>query len=829
MSRVLIGICVLVLASAGGRAAAQTNEVLPKTYTAVSEVDHDIQWLNAFRVRAGSSMAAAQAACDRQEFERQKELLLEAVRIQRETLGRAKVSSSREEAIRLRMEGAAVAAAIAAEGLPAWRSCGGAPPADPPKPVVAAGGGGTPAARPADPASPPPPKPEPVLPGGYLSPTAAGRARLPDGVLRPALLPVATLVLPARFCTERERVDMLERVYRPEVEKANANARAAVAYQGRITAEADAHMRKGDGVTWGELLAEHKAYQPIMDAELANARTMGDLYANIMAIPVADCGQVAEVSPPKPPVARVDGSRPVQVADSGRRAKEDCPPQAGREPITVGPNSKMGSGARFKSKAASTALGIAGGLLGGGGSPLGGRGRGGDGPPMVNCRIKDSEMTVFDDPATGTVLKVGVKRAKDTLVVFAKIDRSSDNGTFQTAFLQKSDGAALAPASVGICDLWGEWKLTVSWTRDTYVDNQLVKHEQGGWSEGGRFALPGFVSTAERPDGLWRRLGFSNASHGARMVALSYKVPPDADLDLVVHVTRPSQEMVTTTPFALTLTEGPKGVGVSRAGPAACPPDRTPPPGPPVILSGGDLGPKIAGGEVAPVTSRPSPRSEPKPTPGVCGPDVTDAYLRELALVWMRIQRLKGDEKGIYDGTAFLERNGMSVDATPAALPDECPLGPCAGEGTERKQPCFMLFGVCTPRHVFNDLLFGVLGEGLGVPLTIQQLGGHYADIVNYGALDPYTSQKAYEMGGALADLLDSDDVITRALVEEETDWLDFVEVIRREYPFTADCIPCPNPTPGRILKSFARADWKLEDDKIDRFGPEPPSGGQPE
>lgn len=551
MTRVLIWIFTALLALGGGAPVLAQSRPAQASYMDPAALDRDAADSVRLLRDVMGAMRRANDACRIQDYRDEKrrfDVLADAIQARFQT---AAVSGGEAAHLRSRLDEIGGSLELLRASAPRW-DC---------KSYI-------------DPASPPPPT---VLgPAVPVQPVVSGPAAsqpLPPGVTRPALAEVTPPALPAQFCSEHERVDLIEKVYNPEVAKANANARAAVTYQGQVVTLANTHMRQGDGATWGALLAEHKAYQPLMEGEIAKAKDLGEVYARIMAIPVTDCGRVAETSPPPPAIAHPDSSTPVRVSNPG--GKEDCPPKEGRKAIAVGPNGKVGSGARLRSKAASTALGIAGGLLGGGGSPLGGGGKG-EGPPMVNCRIKDSELTVFRDPETGTALKVGAKRAKDTLVVFAKIDRSADNGTFQTAFLQKPDGAVLAPTSVGICDLWGEWKLTVSWTRDTYVDNQLVKHEQGGWSEGGRFALPGFASTAERPDGLWRRLGFSNASHGARMVALQYPVGAAelaaSPLDLVVHVTRPSQEPVMTVPFAMTLAEGPQGFGLTEAGPAGCPP-----------------------------------------------------------------------------------------------------------------------------------------------------------------------------------------------------------------------------------------------------------------
>jgi hypothetical protein len=119
----------------------------------------------------------------------------------------------------------------------------------------------------------------------------------------------------------------------------------------------------------------------------------------------------------------------------------------------------------------------------------------------------------------------------------------------------------MAPSDIGPCDLWGEWKLTVSWTRTTYVNGQMVDRQSGGWSEGGFFKIPGVLSPTAAPDGFWKQMGFSSAQMGAREMGMIFDVPPGGGpLTFVIHVTRPKGDPVTTVPFVLTMTEGEGGV-----------------------------------------------------------------------------------------------------------------------------------------------------------------------------------------------------------------------------------------------------------------------------
>jgi hypothetical protein len=250
---------------------------------------------------------------------------------------------------------------------------------------------------------------------------------------------------------------------------------------------------------------------------------------------------------------------------SGTVTAPACPEKKNHAAIEVGPNGSVGSAARARDKAVSTVLGIAGGFLGGGGGAPAAAG-----PRLATCRIADRDMTLFEDPASGIALRVAARRNGTNITVFADIARAPERGTFQTAFLENGNNERMAPSDVGICKLWGEWSLSVSWTRTTYVNNQIVSRESGGWARTGEMILPGTLSTVAAPDGIWKRLGFSNASHGAQGIAVTYPAPVatllSSPVDLVIHVTRPEQSPVTTVPFALRMHEDGEGFVFVRQG-----------------------------------------------------------------------------------------------------------------------------------------------------------------------------------------------------------------------------------------------------------------------
>lgn len=460
-------------------------------------------------------------------------------------------------------------------------------------------------------------------------PDDPGAAGTPQGdappLSRPQFERLPDLTLPASFCSETERVRFMTEVYNPAVAAALSNARIAQDHQAKLNALFTETMRS-NSPHWAAVRAERDAFEPIGAEATVRAEALRQLYSAILAVPVVPCPEDTTRTATGPVAPLAD--TPTEAVATGspattrpRTPKEDCPLKQGREPIVVGPNSRVGSGAQLRSKVGGMALGALAGALGAGGG--GGGGGDSDGPQLWTCKIKDSEYTVFNDPVTGVSLGVAARTVKGgKMVLFSKIMKSPDKGTFQTAFLERpSTGQTIAPSDVGPCDLWGEWKLTVSWTRSTYVDGQLVSQESGGWSEGGLFRIPGMLSKVDAPDGLWKRMGFSNASNGAREMGAIFDVQPGGEpLTLVVHVTRPRGDPVTTVPFILTLTRGADGkIAVTKAEEEPCPEDQTGPSviniadTPPATVTATPTGTAIAGDR--PATTTLPPPYDPGPRP----------------------------------------------------------------------------------------------------------------------------------------------------------------------------------------------------------------------
>lgn len=238
-----------------------------------------------------------------------------------------------------------------------------------------------------------------------------------------------------------------------------------------------------------------------------------------------------------------------------------------REPINVGPNGKVGSGARRKEKLKGAVGGLLKKAVG-----VGGSGGGGKGPKTDRDPVKKKKKVAASSADGKSSLRAGARFYRDSFLVSADITDSPDNGTFQTIYLQGEDGRVMAPVAYYLYQLYRKWSLTVSWTYDRWVDNQNVEHREGqsheSWTEDlGIFSGGGEAGANE--NSIWYKLGFDNASHGAKAVGAGFPLTEEMlerePVNIIVHVTRPSQDPVTTTPFIFLAEWGEDGVKVTPA------------------------------------------------------------------------------------------------------------------------------------------------------------------------------------------------------------------------------------------------------------------------
>lgn len=260
-------------------------------------------------------------------------------------------------------------------------------------------------------------------------------------------------------------------------------------------------------------------------------------------------------------IPKTEGPVTMAVDKSGGAIALDEPAavllQDAARPMVIGANGEVGSGARTKQKIKETAGGMFGGAIGGlfGGMVQPGSGDSSDQSlNTVEDHFPREQRRIFRDPATGVEIGVGAMMTPRGLLVSTTILNSPDDGTFQTVFLQDPQGRRAGPVAYYIYELYSEWSLTVSWTYDRWVDGQHVEHREGGWSEGGRDLLGSFRVPAQG-EGIWKQLGFSNAVRGIRSLGVLFPLQEsllkEQLMTLVVHISRPSQDIVSTVGFSL--------------------------------------------------------------------------------------------------------------------------------------------------------------------------------------------------------------------------------------------------------------------------------------
>ena len=226
--------------------------------------------------------------------------------------------------------------------------------------------------------------------------------------------------------------------------------------------------------------------------------------------------------------------------------------------MTIGPNNEVGSSAQaakeMRDKVTGAAKGAAtkalGSLLG-----FGGLGGGGSSGPKMD---KDRSRGDFTRISSGdTDLDIRASWRDDQLIVSTEIDDSPDNGTFHAQWIEDAEGNTYLPVRYMIFKMYRDWKLTVSWTEDHYVNGEHVFHDEGQEITTGRDLL-GTWSIFEGAEGIansiWGMLGFDTAAKGVRHLGAVYDLPPsafpdDCQMQLVNHISQPSQDPVTTLPI----------------------------------------------------------------------------------------------------------------------------------------------------------------------------------------------------------------------------------------------------------------------------------------
>lgn len=252
----------------------------------------------------------------------------------------------------------------------------------------------------------------------------------------------------------------------------------------------------------------------------------------------------------------------------------DCPKRTAMyrdalQPINVGPKGTVGCDAKLKQD-----IGNALGAFGGGASGLGGGSRsfgiGGGGGGSSRTRdnparptSSSNEPKISPDPVPiemkrsyslgGTSINFGTNFTDKGFWVSSDIAQAPCQGTFQAVYVQDPQtGQKAGPTDYVLTGVYADWKLTVHWTYDRYVNKQHVEHKEGGWQNSGREIL-GTWQVPSDGKGVWNDLGWSTGVAGAKGMGfyfpMSYADFTQKPLDIVVHVTNPDSDPVGTTGF----------------------------------------------------------------------------------------------------------------------------------------------------------------------------------------------------------------------------------------------------------------------------------------
>lgn len=233
------------------------------------------------------------------------------------------------------------------------------------------------------------------------------------------------------------------------------------------------------------------------------------------------------------------------------------------KPVTIGPKEKYGDS--LAKAASDRAKGMVGGLLGSflGGSPIQVGTGGGEEPEMVKDPVPKKQKQLFASGDGNTAIKVGaVPDRQGGMRLSIDVDESQEKGVVHTVARETLDAQCKPkrefPAGYWLYEIWQDWKLSVWWSHEHYVDNQLVKRESGSWFKEGSLMLDsGTFDENDIKYTPWGHFGFERPHKGPRSIGATFADwQPHTDgaqaaERIVVHVSEPHLDPVTTTAFEL--------------------------------------------------------------------------------------------------------------------------------------------------------------------------------------------------------------------------------------------------------------------------------------
>jgi len=271
------------------------------------------------------------------------------------------------------------------------------------------------------------------------------------------------------------------------------------------------------------------------------------------------------------------------VEEKCRKRAAAQPPQAAcafpaAQAVTIGPREKFGYGENQKSaEVGRAAMGLIGGFLGGRGGGSAVSPPAAAAPRLAHDPVRDKQA--FTDAATGTVIKVGGQYRPDgKLVVSVDVDSAKDKGVVHQAAMERMQPLADGSCGRQIAEpvewlhyaIWEDWWAKIRIQRYESVDGGPWRrtHDSGwkDWGSGTRLLGGGTLSADQIPGTAWGSMGADRAFGGPRAAGAVFDPgkprmvgQPAANERLVVHVTQPGKDPVTTVPFSLYPTYGADG------------------------------------------------------------------------------------------------------------------------------------------------------------------------------------------------------------------------------------------------------------------------------
>ncbi len=242
-------------------------------------------------------------------------------------------------------------------------------------------------------------------------------------------------------------------------------------------------------------------------------------------------------------------------------------------PIIVGPREVVGKQS-MADKAVSGAIR----------SVLGGSSKKSKGPKTVKDPTRKSDWSKIKRDDGDLQVRARTKLTDEGLLVSNKVEDWDGKGTFQTIFLQDCSGRRLYPTGHAIYEIWSESSVSVSWSKTSTANGQVVSRESGGWQdnwtedwsvvgEAGETTAEMSPEMSRGIPAMWQQAGYSRAHAGVRQAGSTFNVDYGAiiqagGLELFVHVTYPKAEPVTTEAFSWLVSARDDGdIAVAEAAP----------------------------------------------------------------------------------------------------------------------------------------------------------------------------------------------------------------------------------------------------------------------